>query len=161
MSICTKLINRATVLDAEYVALNLQKADQQEIRGLGYTNFVETVTLSVLHSDNPITFWNPDGMICGVAGVSRTDAQSGAIWMLTTDHVRHYPKLFLKEAKKWVNSQTDYDLLHNIADPRNRMHMKLLHLIGFKRLGYQVVGPDSLTYVEFAKLQPCALTPPL
>jgi hypothetical protein len=156
MSICTKLINRATVLDAEYVALNLQEADQQEIRGLGYNDFVEAVTLSVLHSDNPITFWNPDGMICGVAGVSRTDAQSGAIWMLTTDHVRHYPKLFLKEAKKWVNSQTDYDLLHNIADPRNRMHMKLLHLIGFKKLGYQVVGPDSLTYVEFAKLQPCA-----
>lgn len=157
MSIATKLIDRASVLDAEYVALNLQREDKQEILGLGHTDFVSVVTLSVLSSEDPITFWNPDGMICGVAGVSRTDAQSGAIWMLTTDHVRRYPKLFLREAKKWVNSQTNYDLLYNIADPRNRMHMKLLHLIGFKRLGYQVVGPQRLTYVEFAKLQPCAL----
>lgn len=72
--------------------------------------------------------------------------------MLTTDHVRPYPKLFFKEAKKWVDQQTSYDILHNIADPRNRMHMKLLHMLGFKKLGYATVGPLKLTYVEFAKL---------
>jgi len=95
-------------------------------------------------------------MICGVAGVSRTDAQSGAIWMLTTPYVRQYPKLFFKEAKKWLAKQTNYDLLYNIADPRNQLHLKLLHLLGFKRLSYVSVGPDRLTYVEFAKLVPCA-----
>lgn len=72
--------------------------------------------------------------------------------MLTTDHVRPYPKLFFKEAKQWVDQQTSYAVLHNIADPRNRMHMKLLHLLGFKKLGYVTVGPQKLTYVEFAKL---------
>lgn len=72
--------------------------------------------------------------------------------MLTTDHVRHWPKLFFKEAKAWVDSQNQYEILHNIADPRNRLHMKLLHKLGFKRLGYQAVGPQKLTYVEFAKL---------
>jgi len=32
------------------------------------------------------------------------------------------------------------------------MHMKLLHMLGFKKLSYVPVGPLKLTYVEFAKL---------
>jgi len=152
--ICKQLIHRATTYDAEYVARNLQEDDHRELIGLGL-NPLEAVPYSVRASDNAVTFWNPDGMICGVAGVSRTDAHCGAIWMLTTPDVRPYPKLFLKEAKKWVDQQTSYLMLHNIADPRNRMHMKLLHLLGFKKLSYVSVGPQRLTYVEFAKLTSC------
>ena len=150
----TQLIHKASTLDAEYVAHNLQEDDYRELIGLGL-NPLEAVPYSVRTSDNAVTFWNPDGMICGVAGVSRTDAHCGAIWMLTTPDVRPYPKLFLKEAKKWVDQQTSYLMLHNVADPRNRMHMKLLHLLGFKKLSYVSVGPQRLTYVEFAKLTPC------
>ena len=145
------LIHTASRLDAMYVATNLQEDDRQELIGLGHANYEWATILSVFHSDTAITFKNPDGEICGIAGVSRTDAHSGAIWMLTTPHVRPYPKLFFKEAKKWVEQQTSYEMLHNIADPRNRMHMKLLHMLGFKRLGY-VTTPTNLTYVEFAKL---------
>jgi hypothetical protein len=156
MAICTKLIDIARPLDVDWVADNLQLEDRRELEGLGFADMRLALRLSVAQSDNPICFWNPDGMICGVAGVSRTDAQSGAIWMLTTPYVRQYPKLFFKEAKKWLAKQTNYDLLYNIADPRNQLHLKLLHLLGFKRLSYVSVGPDRLTYVEFAKLVPCA-----
>jgi hypothetical protein len=156
MAICTKLIDIARPLDVDWVADNLQLEDRRELEGLGFADMHLALRLSVAQSDNPICFWNPDGMICGVAGVSRTDAQSGAIWMLTTPYVRQYPKLFFKEAKKWLAKQTNYDLLYNIADPRNQLHLKLLHLLGFKRLSYVSVGPDRLTYVEFAKLVPCA-----
>jgi len=153
--ICKTLIHPATHHDALYVAQNLQPEDHREITGLGCAP-LEAVPLSVLTSETAVTFWNPKGMICGVAGVSRTDAQCGAIWMVTTPDVRPYPKLFLTEAKKWVNSIKGFDMLYNIADPRNTMHLKLLHLLGFKRLSYVTVGPDRLTYVEFAKLIPCA-----
>lgn len=149
--ICKTLISKASHSDAIWVAQNLQEDDKQELLGLGHTNLSEALVMSVLLSDHPVTFHNPQGMICGVAGVSRTDAHCGAIWMLTTPYVRPYPKLFLQEARKWVASQTTYDVLHNIADPRNKMHMKLLHLLGFKRLSY-VVTPTNLTYVQFAKL---------
>lgn len=151
MRICKKLINNAGHLDAIWVADNLQEEDRQELLGLGHTNLEQALVMSVLLSDHPVTFWNPDGMICGVAGVSRTDAHCGAIWMLTTPYVRSYPKLFLLEARKWVASQTEYEVLHNIADPRNKMHMKLLHILGFKRLSY-VVTSTQRTYVQFAKL---------
>jgi hypothetical protein len=147
-------------LDAQWVADNLQEDDKRELDGLGYFNHQEAVARSIQVSDNPVTFCNPKRMICGVAGVSRTDAHCGAIWMLTTPYVRPYPKLFLREARNWVLQQTDYKILHNIADPRNRMHMKLLHLLGFKKLGYVTVGPNKLTYVEFAKLTSCASPPP-
>lgn len=157
MGICTKLIDKARPYDVEWVADNLQPEDKQEIEGLGHSDMRLALRLSVENSDDPICFWNPDGMICGVAGVSRTDAHCGAIWMVTTPHVRSIPKLFFKEAKKWVDQQTSYSILHNIADPRNRMHMKLLHMLGFKRLSYVSVGPKALTYVEFAKLTSCAL----
>jgi hypothetical protein len=150
------LIRPATDEDAFYVAAHLQQADKDELDGWGDCDYDIALLLSVYESDNPITFINPLGEICGVAGVSRTDAHSGSIWMLTTDHVRGYPTLFFKEAKKWVSAQTEYDLLYNVADPRNRLHMKLLHMLGFKRLGYQSVGPRNLTYVEFAKLTSCA-----
>jgi hypothetical protein len=153
--ICKTLIHPATHHDALYVAQNLQPEDHREITGLGCIP-LEAIPLSVLTSETAVTFWNPKGMICGVAGVSRTDAQCGAIWMVTTPDVRPYPKLFLTEAKKWVNSIKGFDMLYNIADPRNTMHLKLLHLLGFKRLSYVTVGPDRLTYVEFAKLIPCA-----
>jgi len=158
--ICKTLIHPATHHDALYVAQNLQPEDHREITGLGCTP-LEAIPLSVLTSETAVTFWNPKGMICGVAGVSRTDAQCGAIWMVTTPDVRPYPKLFLTEAKKWVNSIKGFDMLYNIADPRNTMHLKLLHLLGFKRLSYVTVGPDRLTYVEFAKLMPCASQPEL
>ena len=156
--ICKSLIHPATRLDAMYVAANLQEDDRQELAGLGHADHEMAVVLSVYHSEPAVTFWNPDGNICGVAGVSRTDAHCGAIWMLTTPHVRPYPKLFFKEAKKWVEQQTSFEMLYNIADPRNRMHLKLLHRLGFKRLSY-VTTPTNLTYVEFAKLTKCASNP--
>ena len=152
------LIHPATRLDAMYVAANLQEDDRQELAGLGHADHEMAVVLSVYHSEPAVTFWNPDGNICGVAGVSRTDAHCGAIWMLTTPHVRPYPKLFFKEAKKWVEQQTSFEMLYNIADPRNKMHLKLLHMLGFKRLSY-VTTPTNLTYVEFAKLTKCASNP--
>lgn len=143
-------IRPATIEDTYVLADNLQADDLNELLGWGHNPY-KVLPESFSQLEDPISFLIKD-KLCGMAGVSRTDAHSGAIWMLTTDHVRPYPKLFFKEAKKWVDQQTSYDILHNIADPRNRMHMKLLHMLGFKRLGYATVGPLKLTYVEFAKL---------
>lgn len=151
-------IRQATIDDAIYVGTHLQDADKAELDGLGCFDHPLAVEVSVRGSIDPISFFTPDDKLCGVAGVSRVSDQIGGIWMLTTDHVRSHPKLFLSEAKKWVNKQTDFDVLANIADPRNRLHMKLLHLLGFKRLSYQVVGPRRLTYVEFAKLTSCVVS---
>lgn len=103
--ICKSLIHTASRLDAIYVAENLQADDRRELAGLGHTNLEMALVLSVYSSEPAVTFWNPDGNICGVAGVSRTDAHSGAIWMLTTPHVRPYPKLFLRRLRNGSNNK--------------------------------------------------------
>lgn len=107
--------------------------------------------LSVGLSTNPIKFFNNDGEIAGFAGVVDEGDGIGRVWMLCTPAVYKIPFTFVREAKKWISRQP-YTMLHNIADPRNKIHLKLLHLLGFKRLSYVPVGPRSHTYVEFAKL---------
>lgn len=153
------LIRPATIDDALFVAQNLQEADRQEVLGTGHDPIL-ALPYSITVSESPVALISPEGKVAGVAGVSRTDAHSGGIWLLTTDVVKQHPKLFIQGAKEWVAQQTGYEMLHNIADPRNQSHLKLLKILGFKRLGYVSVGPNRLTYVEFAKLTPCAYPPP-
>lgn len=112
-----------------------------------------TLVLSVDVSEAPIVFYTPDEKVAGFAGIRREDDISGVIWMLCTPAVEKYPVLFCKEARAWLDSQTGYQILHNIADPRNYLHMRLLKHLGFKRLGYKPAGPRSLTFVEFARIQ--------
>jgi hypothetical protein len=104
-------------------------------------------------SDAPICFYTPDAEVGGFAGISRDSEGFGIVWMLCTPAIEKYPILFCKEARCWLDSQTQYPLLYNVADPRNTLHMKLLKHLGFKRLGFQTVGPRHNTFVEFARLQ--------
>ena len=56
MAVCSTLLHRASTLDAEYVASHLQKADQQELDGLGSFDHKQTIIESVLCSDNRSPF---------------------------------------------------------------------------------------------------------
>ena len=146
----SKLIKPATLDLAWKSSKLLRWQDKREMEGLGHPPFIVLPT-SVALSEDAISFYTPANELCGFAGVVKEENDIGLVWMLTTKAVEKIPILFFKEAKKWIERQP-YTMLHNIADPRNTMHMKLLHMLGFKRLCYKTVGPKSLTYVEFAKL---------
>lgn len=107
--------------------------------------------LSVQLSENPVKFLNYDGEVAGFAGVVDEGNGIGRVWMLCTEAVDQMPMRLIKGARLWLADQP-YLMLHNHADPRNTMHLKLLHILGFKRLSYLPVGPKHRTYVEFAKL---------
>lgn len=149
------LIRPASVELAFKTAPLLRWQDVRELEGTGL-NPLFGLPLSVSVSEEPIAFYNPQGEIAGMAGVRREDELSGVVWMLCTKAVEKCPILFCKEAKAWLDRQTGFAVLHNAADPRNTLHMKLLKYLGFKRLGYLPVGPQRLTFVEFAKTVPCA-----
>jgi hypothetical protein len=133
----------------------LRWQDQRELKSSGYHPILGLV-LSVEASDAPIVFYTPKGDIAGFAGVCKDESNHGVVWMLCTPAVEEMPILFCKDARKWINAQADYQLLYNVADPRNYLHMRFLKHLGFKRLGYQHVGPRATTFVEFAKIMPCA-----
>lgn len=150
----SNLIRPATPELALKTAPYLRWQDKQEMDALNPSGPMALV-MSVEVSEDPIAFYTPSDEIAGFAGIAKEDDISGVVWMLCTPAVETIPLLFCKEAKKWLNSQTGYQILHNIADPRNTLHMKLLKHLGFKRLCYKSAGPRGLTFVEFARIQPC------
>lgn len=107
--------------------------------------------LSVALSSEPIKFFNRDREVSGFAGVVDEGDGIGRVWMLCTPAVEKMSYTLVRGAKEWIDS-LPYLMLYNHADPRNKMHMKLLHLLGFKRLSYIPVGPKQRTFVEFARL---------
>lgn len=149
-SLLSNIIHPTSVSEARRYASKLTFADRRELLGAGIQPMV-ALPLSVQLSDTCIKFVNYDGEVAGFAGVVDEGGGIGRVWMLCTEAVEQMPVRLLKGAKLWLDS-LPYLMLHNYVDPRNQMHMKLLHLLGFKRLSYIPVGPKQLTYVEFAKL---------
>lgn len=149
----SKYISSTTEAEAFKYSAKLRFEDRRELMSTGIHPLV-ALPLSVRLSEEPVKFTNRDGEVAGFAGVVDEGDGIGRVWMLCTEAVEQMPMMLVKGAKEWLASQP-YTMLHNIADPRNKMHMKLLHLLGFKRLSYLPVGPEQRTFVEFAKL--CAL----
>jgi len=146
----SNIIYPTTALEAFRYSSQLRYEDRRELMGTGIHPMM-ALPLSVALSEAPIKFVNYDGEVAGFAGCVDEGDGIGRVWMLCTEAVEQMPMRLLKGAKLWLDS-LPYIMLHNHADPRNKMHLKLLHLLGFKRLSYIPVGPNQLTYVEFAKL---------
>ena len=91
------------------------------------------VLQSYYNSAISVYFTSPHGKAVGVAGVT----PQNVIWMLCTDEGDKFPHTFVREAKRWVDSLPN-PYLFNYADMRNEAHIKLLKLLGFKFLKYQV-----------------------
>lgn len=155
-SVIPDLIKPATPTLAFQQSPFLRWQDNREIEASGFHPLF-CLPLSVASSEDPIVFYTPQGEVAGFAGIRREDELSGVVWMLCTKAVEKIPILFCKEARAWLDRQTTFQILHNVADPRNTLHMKLLKHLGFKRLGYQPVGPKRSTFVEFARIQPCVI----
>ena len=133
-------------LEAAYeVASNLLPDDEREVReGHGQ---IPTIHIPLFSQQGDcIYFTVPNGETAGIAGVY----ENGSIWMLCTPAILKYPLTFAREAKRFIDSRSE-QLLWNIADKRNTVHLKLLKFLGFKFLREVTHGPNNLTFIEFAK----------
>lgn len=146
----SKVTSSTSVKEAFRYSARLRYEDRRELIGAGIHPMLG-LPLSVYLSSESIKFFNLDREVSGFAGVVDEGDGIGRVWMLCTDAVDKMPYTLVRGAKEWLDS-LPYLMLHNHADPRNTMHLKLLHLLGFKRLSYLPVGPKQRTFVEFAKL---------
>lgn len=145
--------NQITKEQINAVASGLSAGDRMEIEALGYDDYAKALSESIDHSETYTYITTKDGTPAAIAGVAPTGDMIGGVWLLTTDAVRTSPLSFVKQAKYWLARQkSQYIVLHNIADARNTDHLKLLKVLGFKRLSYVAAGPYNRTFVEFAKL---------
>jgi len=143
----TKYIHPATIEAAIEVASNLRPEDRREVEeGHGLDPMVE-LPLAV-HRGSCVWFEVPNGKTAGMAGVG----PKGEVWMLCTPAIHEYPITFAREAKRFIESRQE-DLLWNIVDERNTVHLKLLKFLGFKFLKKKSHGPNKLTFIEFCRVR--------
>jgi len=141
----SKYIHPITMEAAVEVASNLRPDDYRECyEGHGHFPLLH-LPLAVCN-ENSVYFTVPNGKTAGMAGVE----PDGSIWMLCTPAIHEYPFTFAREAKRFVDSREE-QLLWNIVDKRNTVHLKLLQFLGFKFLRELKHGPNQLTFIEFCK----------
>ena len=125
------------------VASNLLPDDRREIEEGHGVDPIEALTIAA-HRSSYVYFTMPNGKTAGLAGVD----DDGLIWMVCTPVILEYPHAFARGAKKFVQSRNE-PLLWNIADKRNKVHLKLLKFLGFKFSEEIFYGPNQLTFIKF------------
>jgi len=140
-------IHPATLEAATKVASNLLDDDRMEITE-GHGHDPESALIVGMNNSEAVYFEVPNGDIAGMAGVS----QDGKIWMVCTPAIYQYPHTFAKEAKRYVERQ-QHELLWNIVEKRNKVHIKLLRFLGFKFLRELKYGPNNLSFIEFCRVR--------
>ena len=125
------------------VASNLLPDDRRELEQGHGLDVIETLTIAG-QSPSYVYFTMPNGKTAGLAGVD----DDGLIWMVCTPIILDYPHSFARGAKQFVHSRTE-PLLWNIADKRNKVHLKLLEFLGFKFSEEIFYGPNQLPFTKF------------
>tara|TARA_R100000781_G_C4078410_1_gene126889 strand:- start:609 stop:1037 length:429 start_codon:yes stop_codon:yes gene_type:complete len=138
-------IHPITLEAAIEVASNLRLEDRREVEeGHGVDPYIAIVGKA---QEGSCVYFNvPNGKTAGMAGVD----DDGQIWMLTTNAIYDYPLTFARESKRFVERQT-HELLWNIIDKRNIVHLKLLKFLGFKFSEEILHGPNQLPFIKFYK----------
>jgi len=129
------------------VASNLRADDYREVFE-GHGHFPLFFIPLTAFQGETVYFTHPDGRIAGLAGVE----PDGKIWMLCTNVIHDSPRLFARQAKRWIESREE-KLLWNIVDKRNTAHLKLLKFLGFKFLRELKHGPNNITFIEFCRVR--------
>jgi hypothetical protein len=143
----------ATFADALEVSLDLRPEDRQEIEGLGQSPLI--LPACVHTSRESVAFFDSDGSIAGVGGISPDPANSahGLVWLLCTPVITNMPHTFVRGARRWLSEhEHKYELLWNLVDARNHFHHKLLKMLGFKALRVVNTKPYFLPYLEIVKI---------
>jgi len=141
-------IHPATPELAYKVAEQLTDADYREVyEGHGKDPKI-WIPIWSLNSDS-YYFTDKKGNLAGMAGVE----DGGAIWMLCTEVIYRNKIMFVREAKKFIDSRKE-KYLYNIVDKRNTVHLDLLRWLGFKFIREITYGPNNLSFIEF--IRPCA-----
>ena len=143
----------ATVADALAVAANIRLEDRREIEGLGHSPLA--LVWCVETSAHATAFYNREGELAGIAGIGSDDQPGvGQVWMICTPAVEKNPVTFVRQSRQWIETAgKDYSMLWNLMDSRNKLHHKLVKMLGFKSLRYVCPPPfNTIPYIEIVKL---------
>ena len=142
--------------DIDYIAPRLREPDLREIKALGDFSAEEALTISYFGSKPKCYTAIGKGVPVAMFGVVPFEENErwGSIWLLGADDVTNkVPIPFLKWTKKFLPILLEpYDMVCNIVDTRNEVHIKWIKWLGFSFVRELRHGPENRTFYEFARL---------
>lgn len=130
------LIRPATREVALEVASRLRKADEREVWAATGHSPEEVLPLGVETAREAYVCYAGDvpATIFGVTDDANVEGM-GLVWLLATDDVFKIKQTIFQDTPLWLDhwGRKYYPLgLHNIADERNRLHLKWILRVGFQ-----------------------------
>lgn len=147
----------ATIEDAIALSQDLRIEDEAEVRALTGKASLDSLIQGVNLSDLPVAIVDDEGSILGLFGaVTVSNApRIGVIWMLASPKILTYRRQFAKESRHWVEAlQAQYDLLCNVVDERNTVHIRWLQWCGFTFIRrHPEYGASKIPFLEFVRMK--------
>lgn len=137
--------------DIETLKNNLRQSDIQEIWASHRLSPEEALKLSLKQAETCMTI-EIEGKPIGMFGITSGDllSDTATIWMLATNGLNRVRKSFIKECKKFINSQLEnYTTLEGYVDARNKISMRWLRWCGAKIAEAIPLGVDKLPFHYF------------
>ena len=141
--------------DIKEIAPRLRKGDLDEIEALGEEP-EEALRKSYFGSEPKCYTAEHKEVPMAMFGVVpfQDNPKWGSIWLLGTDDVTDVaPISFLKWTKLFFPTLIEpYEMVCNIVDKRNTVHIKWIKWLGFSFVREVTAGPHNRTFYEFARL---------
>ncbi len=144
----------AILSDAEQLEPNLRDQDRREVTTLTGEPALQSLIHGIAMSDMPIAIVDDDETVLGLFGVVPTfeTPKTGAVWMLASPQLFRHKRRFIRESRQWVEAmQSRYDLLFNVVDERNTIHVRWLKWCGFTFINRHQLGTPETPFLEFVR----------
>lgn len=151
-----KYIRNSTMQDVNEVANSMREADKREVKSMTGSSPFEALLRGYENSNPCLTLVGDGGELVGMCGVAPTEEQGvGAIWMLGTNHLTKYAAPFIRHSREAIDTlMVNYQLVFNLVDARNTLHVKWLRWAGFTFLKkHDECGVDKIPAYEFIRLK--------
>ena len=143
--------------DIDHIASNMRQADLDEIQAVGTPDPHEALTKGYKDSKPYCYSGISRGVPVAMFGVVpfEDEPKFGSIWLLGTDHISDdIPIGFLRWSKKFFPTVMEpYDMVCNVVDKRNEVHIKWIKWLGFSFIREIVHGPEKRPFYEFVRLK--------
>ena len=78
----------------------------------------------------------------------------GTVWLLASPKLLKHGLKLARESRRWVESlQSQYDVLFNLVDERNTVHIRWIQWCGFTVVNrHPALGAEQIPFLEFVRV---------
>jgi hypothetical protein len=149
------VISAADQTAASSIATNMRREDLNEIQAIGVPDPHEALCKGMAQSKPECYVASVKEVPIAMFGVVPFDDEPkfGSIWLLGTDQIKEVPISFLKKSRKVLPAIIEpYEMVCNVVDKRNEVHIKWIKWLGFSFIRETICGPENRPFYEFARL---------